>query len=172
MLLPPSLFSAGADGAELQAYCGPEAGGLQQWTPEAGAAHQEFVALPFHQKVLSGMCMDHVAGHHICLISENGVPWALSTTIPPHPPPPPRPPLPRTHWIFEAKAPSKPNLLSPNGAGSICNTGRNRVALEGGDLAQGIGSGEAPPPSRAPSPYPVTVPLTASANFDGICNQQ
>ena len=40
----------------------------------------------------------------------------------PQPPPPP----PRrfcTHWVFQPKAPSKPNLMWPNGASNICNTG-------------------------------------------------
>ena len=39
--------------------------------------------------------------------------------------------------------------------------------------AQGcIGRGGGRPPSRAPSLRPATVPLTASASFDGICNRQ
>ena len=29
-----------------------------------------------------------------------------------------------------------------------------------------------PPPSRAPSLCPATVPLTPSAGFNGICNRQ
>ena len=39
-----------------------------------------------------------------------------------------------------------------------------RDALEGGEVP--------PPPFRAPSLCPATVPLTASASFNGICNRQ
>ena len=34
------------------------------------------------------------------------------------------------------------------------------------------GGGQPPPPSRAPNPSPATVPLTATASFNGICNRQ
>ena len=39
----------------------------------------------------------------------------------------------------------------------------SRGALEGGEI---------PPPSRAPSLCPATVPLTPSTSFNGICNRQ
>ena len=47
--------------------------------------------------------------------------------------------------------------------GSEEERGEDRDALEGGGY---------PPPSRAPSLCPATVPLTASVSFHGICNRQ
>ena len=45
---------------------------------------------------------------------------------------------------------------------SLDKGARGRDVLEGGQVP--------PPPSRAPSPRPATVPLTPSASLNGICN--
>ena len=46
-----------------------------------------------------------------------------------------------------------------------CGYGMSRDALEGGEVLP------PPPPSMGPSRCPATVPLTASASFNGICKQ-
>ena len=65
-----------------------------------------------------------------------------------HVPPPPPPPS------------GPPKVLGP---GRVSNRGGPRDALEGG--------GGTPPPSGAPSLWPATVSLAASASLNGICNQ-
>ena len=50
-------------------------------------------------------------------------------------------------------------------SGWVSPEGGGRNALEGGGAPP-------PPPSRAPSLCPATVPLTASASFNGIRNRQ
>ena len=49
-----------------------------------------------------------------------------------------------------------------------------RIGDVGGPCGAGIGKGggNPPPPSRAPSLCPATVPLTPSASLNGICNRQ
>ena len=51
----------------------------------------------------------------------------------------------------------------PEAGAGVWSTAKGRDALEGGRVP--------PPPSRASSLCPATVPLTASAAFNGICNR-
>ena len=71
----------------------------------------------------------------------------------------------------QRSANSRLGLVSHDSSVELDRSGHKQCQARQGCIGRG-GDTLPPPPSRAPSQCPATVPLTASASLSGICNRQ